>query len=139
MWQSAARVDAPWYSGRSVTKTSADVCEIALEEIGQHQLACLVDPVRILDDVDRRALARQSGGVHQRGQPPPTSVGVDCGYSGARVDDAEQVIEQRHVLRVCIWKLASDPGAGRLPIETLDAGHRPQQARHGMKWDLAGV
>ena len=47
------------------------------EEIGQHRLADLIDPMGVLNDIDRRGLAGQRGRIHQRGQPPPTGIGIN--------------------------------------------------------------
>ena len=47
------------------------------EEVGQHRLADLIDPMGVLNDIDRRGFAGQRRGIHQRGQPPPTRIRID--------------------------------------------------------------
>ena len=49
------------------------------EEVGEHRLAHLVDPVHILDEVERRFGAGQRRGVDQCGQPAPPGIRVDFG------------------------------------------------------------
>ena len=72
------------------------------EEVGQHRLADRIDPVRILDDEQRRFGARQRRGVDQCGQPAPPRIRVDLGQRHVGVGDAEQIIEQQQILRVGI-------------------------------------
>ena len=109
------------------------------EEIGQHRLADLIDPMGVLNDIDRRGLAGQRGGIHQRGQPPPTRIRINPRKRHIRVGDAQQVIEQHQILGVCVGNLGAHSIAGGLLVKTLDAGGRAQQPRHGMEGDLAGV
>ena len=47
------------------------------EELGQHRLADLIDPMGVLNDIDRRGFTRQRRGIHQCGQPPPTRIRID--------------------------------------------------------------
>ena len=47
------------------------------EEVGQHRLADIVDPVRVLDDIHRRLIASERGGVDQSGQSPPAGIRFD--------------------------------------------------------------
>ena len=70
------------------------------EELGEHGFADLVDPVGVLDDIDHPGFAGQRGGVDQRGQPPPPGIGIDLGQRDLRVGDAQQILEQQHVLGV---------------------------------------
>ena len=65
------------------------------EEVGQHRLADRIDPVRVLDDEQRRFGARQRHGVDQCGQPAPPRVRVDLGQRHVGVGDAEQIVEQQ--------------------------------------------
>jgi hypothetical protein len=39
------------------------------EDLGHHRLANLIDPMHVLEDVDRRFGLRQRGRVDERGQP----------------------------------------------------------------------
>ncbi len=63
------------------------------EEIGQHRLADLIDPMGVLNDIDRRGFPGQRRGIHQRGQPPPTSIRIDLRQSNIGIGDAQQVIK----------------------------------------------
>lgn len=63
------------------------------EEVGQHGFADAVDPMCILDDVDRRCLPGCRRDIHQRGQPTATRIRVDSRDHGVRVTDAQQVVE----------------------------------------------
>ena len=92
------------------------------EEVGEHRLADLVDPVRILDDVDRRCFPGQGGGVDQSGQPPPPGIRIDLGQLDVGVGDAQQVLEQQQVLGVGVGILGPDcaraagPSRPRTPV-----------------------
>ena len=67
---------APWYSGREVISTIDGVRGMTCEEVGHHRLADLVDPVRVLDDVQRG-----SGAGQQRRHSPTPSTAAD-GHPG---------------------------------------------------------
>ena len=103
------------------------------QEVGQHRLADRIDPVRILDDEQRRFGARQRCRVDQCGQPAPPRIRVDLGQRHIGVGDAEQIIEQQQILRVGIRKLFPDPGAGGWVVEVGHAASPPAAAasRHG--------
>jgi hypothetical protein len=59
------------------------------EELRQHRLADLIDPVHVLNDIDRRGFAGQRRGIDQRGQPPPTGIGIDYGQGNLGIGDAQ--------------------------------------------------
>ena len=87
------------------------------EEVGQHRLADRINPVHILDDVERRFGARERCGVDQCGQPAPPRIRVDLGQWHIGVGDAQQVIQQQQILRVGIRKSFADPLAGGVAVE----------------------
>ena len=91
------------------------------EEIGQHRLADLIDPMRVLNDIDRRGFAGQRRGIHQRGQPPPTRIGIDLRQRNIGIGDAQQVVEQQQILGVGVGNPVAHAIAGGLPVKTLDA------------------
>ena len=103
------------------------------EELGQHRLADLIDPVRVLNDIDRWGVAGQRGGIDQRGQPPPPGIGIDLGQLHLGIGDAQQVIEEQQVLGVCV----RHPGAHSLTsgraIQITHTDGCPQQPRHDME------
>ena len=109
------------------------------EEVGQHRLADLIDPMGVLNDIDRRGFTRQRGSIHQRGQPPPTGIRIYPRKSNIGIGDPQQVIEQHQVQFINVRKPCPYPGAGGLCVKTIDAGARTQQPRHGIERDLAGV
>ena len=65
--------------------------------------------------------------------------GSICGQRHLGVGDAQQIIEQQQILRVGIGDLFPDPGAGGFAVEVGHAGARPQQPRHRMEGNVAGV
>ena len=109
------------------------------EEFGEQRLAAFIDPMRVLDDVERRFGARQRHGVDQGGQPAPPRIRVDLGQLHIGVGDAEQIIEQQQILRVGIRNLFADPRAGGSAVEVSHAGARPQQPGDHTEGDVAGV
>ena len=109
------------------------------EEVGQHRLADRIDPVRILDDEQRRLGARQRCRVHQRGQPAPPRIRIDLGQRHIGVGDAEQIIQQQQILRVGIGHIRPQPGAGGFAVEVGHTAARPQQPRHHVEGNVTGV
>ncbi len=110
------------------------------DEVGQHRLADRIDPVRVLDDEQRRFGARQRHGVDQCGQPPSPGIRVDLGQCRIGVGDAEQIIEQQQILRVGVGTYISpQPRAGGVAVEVSHTAARPQQPRHGIKRDVTSM
>ena len=109
------------------------------EEVGHHRLADGIDPVRVLDDEQRRLRARQGSGVDQRGQPAPAGLRVDWGQRHIGVGDAEQVIEQQQILRIGVVKSRPQLNPCGFAIKVGHAGARPQQSRHRLERNVAGV
>ena len=109
------------------------------EEVGQHRLTDLVDPVRILDEVERRFGAGQRRGVDQRGQPAPPGIRIDFGQCSIGVGDAQQILQQHEILGVGIRNLSPQLSPGRRTIEFAYPGRRPQQPRDHMERDVAGM
>jgi hypothetical protein len=107
------------------------------EELGQHRLADLIDPVRVFDDVERPGFPGQHGGIDQGGQPPPTRIRINPGKCHLGVRDAQQVIEEHQVLSLGVRSLSPYPRSGGMRVKTVDAGGREQQPRDGMKGDFA--
>jgi hypothetical protein len=103
------------------------------EEPGEHRLADLVNPVRVLDNKDRRFGAGQRRGIDQRRQPPPPRIRVDLRQLHIGIGDAHQVVKQQQVLRLRIGSHIAHPVAGSPRVQTFDAGSRPQQACDSMK------
>jgi hypothetical protein len=98
------------------------------EELGQHRLADLIDPMGVFDDIDRRGLACQGCAIDQRGQAPPPRIRVDLGQRNVGIGDAQQVIKQRQVLGVRVANPGTNLGASHLRIKALDTKGRAQQA-----------
>ena len=107
------------------------------EEVGQHRLADRIDPVRILDDEQRRVAARQPRGVDQRGQPTPPRIRIDLRQRHIGVGDAEQIIQQQQILRVGTGQVSPQPGAGGVAVDVGHADGRPQQPRHRLEGNVA--
>ena len=108
------------------------------EEVGQHRLADRIDPVRVLDDEQRRCGARQPRGVDQCGQPAPPRIRVDLGQRHLGVGDAQQIIQQQQILRVGIRHVARGPGSARPGRRGRRSRCRAQQPRspheRGCRW-----
>jgi hypothetical protein len=64
------------------------------EELGQHRLADLIDPVRVLDHKDRWFGAGQRHGIDQRRQPPPPRIRIDLRQLHIGIGDAQQAFAQ---------------------------------------------
>ena len=109
------------------------------KEPSQHRLAYLVDPVRVLDNKDRRFGAGQRRRIDQRRQPPPPRIRGDLRQLHIGVGDAQQVIDQQQILGVCLGNAVAHPIASGLPVKPLDAVDHAQQPCHDMERDLAGV
>ena len=95
--------------------------------------------MRVLDDIDRRHLACQRGGIDQRGQSPPPGIGINNRKSNVRIGDAQQVIEEQHVLGVGIRHPGAHSVTGGRAVQATHAGGCPQQPRHDMEGDVGGV
>ena len=98
------------------------------EEVGQHRLADLIDPMGILNDIDRRGFTGQRGGIDQRGQPPPTGIGIDPRKSNIGIGDAQQVIKQQ----------PSPRGLRQEPGRALGRG-RPARQDPRRRWPRAAA
>jgi hypothetical protein len=109
------------------------------EKICEQRLADLVDPMRVLHDVNRRGFSGQRSGVHHCSQPAPTRIGIDPRKRGLGIADTEQILKEQRVLGLGVRKLTPDKGACGFYVQTVDAGGSAHQARHDMEWDLAGV
>jgi hypothetical protein len=104
-----------------------------------YRLADLIDPVRVLDDIDRWDLAGQRGGIDQRRQPPPPGIRIDLGQLHLGIGDAQQVIEQHQVLGLGIGHPGPYLRAGGWAVQITHAGGCTQQSRHDVKRDVTGV
>jgi hypothetical protein len=102
------------------------------ESLRPHRLADRIDPVRVLDDEQRRIGARQRCGIDQCGQPPAPRIRVASGQRHLWVGDAELVIKQQQILRVGTPALFAGPIAGGLAVQVGNAAARPEQSRHRM-------
>ena len=60
-------------------------------------------------DIDDRISTGQRDRIQQRGQPPPPRIRINRGQRRIRVGDAQQIIEQQQILRVCIREPAPAP------------------------------
>ena len=109
------------------------------DELGDHRLADLINPVRVLDHIDRRFGAGQRRGIDQRRQPPPPGIRIDLRQLHLGIGEAQQVMQQQHVLGVGVGNAVAHSIASGLPVKPLDAGGRAQQPRDGMEGDLVGV
>ncbi len=103
------------------------------DEIGQHGVADVVDPVGVFDDVDGGSGAGQRGGVDQAGEAAPSRVGVDFGCSRLGVSDAEQVVEQQQVVGGRAIQSRTDSGAGRFGVGARDA--KTARSRRATAWN----
>jgi hypothetical protein len=103
------------------------------DELGQHRLADIIDPMHVLDDIHGRSRTSQGRGVDQPRQPPPAGIRIDVGNGDAGVPDAEQVIEQDDVFGVCIGYLRPDPRPRRSMVEVVHPEYRAQQPRHHLE------
>ena len=56
-----------------------------------------------------------------------------------RVGDTQQVVEQQQILRIGVGNLRPNPLPRGVIVEVADPYDRPQQPRHHMKRDVAGV
>ncbi len=93
----------------------------------------------ILNDIDRRGFTGQRGGIDQRGQPPPTSIGINPRKSNIGIGDPQQVIKQHQILGVRVGDPVAHSITGGLTVKTLHTGGRAQQPGHGMEGDLPRV
>ena len=110
-----------------------------MSKVGQHRVADLVDPVQVLNDIDRRGLAGQRRGIDQRSQPPPPRIRIDLGQLHLGISDAHQVIEEHHVLRVGIGDFGPHLDPGSRGVQITHPGGCTQQPRHDVKRDVTGV
>jgi hypothetical protein len=109
------------------------------EETSEHGLADLIDPVGVLDDVDRRCGAGQRHRVDQRAQPPPPRVRIDVRQRHIPVTNAQQVIKQHHILGIGVGNLCMHPCPRGLIVEIGYSADRAQQPRRCMERNLMGM
>ena len=83
--------------------------------------------------------AGQRHRVDQRAQPPPPRVGIDVGQRHVRVTNAQQVIEQDHILGIGVGNLCMHPCPRGLLVEIGDPGGIAQQPRRHMERNLTGM
>ncbi len=95
--------------------------------------------MRVFNDIDRWDLAGQGGGIDQRGQPPPPGIRIDLGQLHLGIGDAQQVIEEQHVLRVGVGGLSPRPRTSSRTIKTPYPGGSAQQPSHHMERDVGGM
>ena len=95
--------------------------------------------MRVLDDIDRWDLAGQRGGIDQRGQPPPPGIGIDRRKSNLGIGDAQQVIEEQHVLGVGIRDPRAHSVTSGRAVQIAHADGCPQQPRHDVEGNVGGV
>ena len=84
------------------------------EEVGQHRLADLIDPVRILDDEQRRLVRASAAALISAVNRRRRASGSICGQRHIGVGDAQQIVEQQQILRVGIGNVGPAPARGRL-------------------------
>ena len=110
------------------------------DEVSEHRVADVVDPVRVLDDVDGGCGAGQRGRVDQAGEASSSRVRVDRRVPvspglGCRADRRAAAGRRRRRCRVC----ARTRVARRLGVGAVDAEYRAQQTGDGVKGDVARV
>ncbi len=93
----------------------------------------------ILDDVERRRGARQRHGIDQFGQSAPPRIRIDLWQRHVGVGDAEQIDEQQQILRIGIGHISPHPCAGGFAVQVGHTAARPQQSRHRLEGNVAGV
>jgi hypothetical protein len=84
-------------------------------------------------------LAGQRRGIDQRGQPPPPRVGVDCRQRDVGIGDAQQVIEEQHVIRLGVGHPGPHLRAGFRGIQIGHPEARTQHPPHQIERDVARV
>ena len=109
------------------------------EELGHNRLADRIDPLGVIDDVKRRFSTGQRHGVDQGGQPAPPRIRIDLGQRHLGVGDAQQVIEQQQILRVCIRHAFANPGPRGFALQVFDPAQRAQQPRHRVEGNIVGM
>ncbi len=90
----------------------------------------------ILNDIDCWGLAGQRGGIHQRGQPPPPGIGIDCRESDIGIGDAQQVVEEQQVLRLRVGNPRPYLCTGGWAVQIAHAAGCTQQPRHDMEGNV---
>ena len=108
-------------------------------EVGEQRLADAVDPLHILDEVNRRRGAGQRHGFDELNKTTTPGVRIDNGTRHFGVARAQQVIEQLQILRPGLGDLAAHPGPGLLRRKADDAEDRSQQPGDHLQRDVAGV
>ncbi len=93
----------------------------------------------VLNHIDRRGIAGQRRGIDQSGQPPPTGIRIDLGQLHIGVGEAQQVIEEHQVLRICVRNPVAQLIAGSPGSQTLNSCSRAQEPSNSVKGNLAGV
>jgi hypothetical protein len=109
------------------------------DELSKHGLADLVDPVQVLDHIQRRCGPGQGDGIQQGCQPAPTRIGGDGRRRGVGVADSEQVVQQQQVVGVGVGDAGPHLRPARVLVEVAHPEHPAQQPRHQMKRDLPGM
>ena len=108
-------------------------------EVGQHRFTRRVDPVRVLDDDDRRFPSSEGGAIDKCRQAPAPGIGPDVGRGDRGITDAEQVVDQQQIFRVGLRQSGSNACSGLVGAQTLDAGGGPHQPCDHVEWDVGGV
>ena len=106
-------------------------------EGGEQLLADAVNPLSVLNDVNRRCRARQRNTFDEVDKTTTSGVRIDVRTRAGA--DAEQVIEQEQILRAGLGDLAADPRPSLLSCDTDNAENRAQQPGDHMQRDVASV
>ena len=88
---------------------------------------------------ENRLATCQLDTIDQSSQSTPPRVSLDIGLRDSRIGDAQQIVEQKQILRVTLWNLRTDTCPRGFIVETTDPCERGHHAGHYTERDFCGV
>ncbi len=135
VWAPCTRVNAPSYSGRDVINTIDGVRAVTVKKSASidsltASIQCASSMMNSAGSV--RAIEMVLTSAVNRRRRASRSI-----WGGAHVGDPEQVVEQKHVLRVGVGgDIGSQSSASGVTVEVSRSAARTQQTRHGVERDV---
>ena len=109
------------------------------KKVGEHRLAGLVDPVRVLDDVDRRVVRASAAALISAVNRRRRASAAISGSRDVGVPDAQQVVEQEQILGIGIGEPVAIACAGGTRRPSPSTPTSRATARDDVERDVAGV